>query len=75
MKKNSEKIMSSVLILGSKVKIIDELKEEFSTENVGRKIPIGGLLVAALEYLREDLRSKKLTIEYKDYDCKIIKSL
>jgi hypothetical protein len=28
-----------------------------------------------LEYLREDLRSKKLTIEYKDYDCKIIKSL
>lgn len=59
---NRSKTFSSVTILGSKVEIIDEMKEHFSKNKIGYKVPIGSLLVAALEYIKPMYDSGQLKI-------------
>jgi hypothetical protein len=67
------KTISSVTVLGLKVDVLEDFKNEYSTGNVGYKIPIGGLLVAALEIVAPLIRDGTYRIDMINGEVKIIK--
>ncbi len=70
--KNNEKCRS-VSIMSHKTKNLDDLMKSYSTSKLGYKIPIGSLLVAALEYIDPMLKSKELVISRRGGNVQIIK--